>query len=288
MTITLDGLANDGAPGEGDNIGSDFEAIDGTASPDVFTGSPGPDQFSGGFGNDEIHGGAGDDQLYGSGDDDKVYGDAGNDKVEGANGADIVDGGPGTDQIYGDIGSCSFSCSFDADTLLSRDGEQDAVDCGGGADTAQVDFVDIVAFCAAVDRAPAPSGAGAGPGGAPSGGGPGAGGTPPPAAAGASAATLKLTASVSVKALIKRGLSLQFTCPGPCAISVELRRGSAKVGAARKSLLAAGTTKVVVKVTKASRSKVRRLRRGRLTVRVKVTDAAGKTTTITRTVKLKA
>ena len=34
------------------------------------------------------------------------------------------------------------------DTLFARDGEKDSVDCGGGADTANVDQLDVVAFCA--------------------------------------------------------------------------------------------------------------------------------------------
>lgn len=162
MTISIDGQANDGTPGEGDNIGSDIEQIDGTKGDDFFTGSTGVDTFDGDSGNDEIRGAGGNDDLYGGGGDDKVFGDAGSDKVQGANGADTVDGGPGTDQIYGDTGSCSVFCNFDADTLFARDGERDAVDCGGGADTAQVDQLDVVAFCAAVDRSnvapPAPPG----------------------------------------------------------------------------------------------------------------------------------
>jgi hypothetical protein len=35
---------------------------------------------------------------------------------------------------------------------LARDGEKDAVDCGGGADSAVVDQLDVVSDCASVDR----------------------------------------------------------------------------------------------------------------------------------------
>ena len=152
MTISIDGQANDGTPGEGDNIGSDIEQIDGTTSNDVFFGSAGPDNFSGDSGDDEIHGGGGQDDLYGGGGDDRMFGDAGNDKLQGASGSDTVDGGAGLDQIYGDNASCSVFCSFDADTLFARDGEKDAVDCGGGADSATVDQLDVVSDCASVDR----------------------------------------------------------------------------------------------------------------------------------------
>jgi Ca2+-binding RTX toxin-like protein len=275
MTIRIDGQANDGAPGEGDNVAGDFETIDGTGGNDVFFGSEGADQFSGGNGNDEIHGNGGADQLYGGSGDDRVYGDAGNDKVEGARGADTVDGGAGLDQIYGDIGACSFSCGFDADALFARDGERDSVDCGGGADTAQVDGLDVVAFCAAIDRSATPTPAGAIPG---------AGG-----AAGGAATVQGLVAPGAVKKriLLARGLAFRLSCGGACSIAAELRSKARKLGAARRSLLAAGTAKLVLKLSKAGRRTIRGLSRGKLTLRIRVTDAAGRTATRTVTVTLR-
>jgi Ca2+-binding RTX toxin-like protein len=152
MSISIDGQPNDGTPGEGDNVGSDIELIEGTTSNDVFMGSAGADNFSGDSGDDEIRGGGGPDELYGGSGDDRMFGDAGNDKLQGAAGSDTVDGGAGLDQIYGDNASCSVFCSFDADTLFAQDGEKDAVDCGGGADTANVDQLDVVSDCASVIR----------------------------------------------------------------------------------------------------------------------------------------
>jgi Ca2+-binding RTX toxin-like protein len=267
MNITLDGVANDGSPGEGDNVASDFEHIDGTRSADVFTGGPGNDQFSGGSGDDEIHGGAGGDNLSGDGGDDRVYGEAGNDKVEGTNGADIVDGGPGNDQIYGDIASCSVFCNFDPDQIFARDGERDVVDCGGGADQAQVDSLDIVAFCSNVDRSPPPAG-----------GGPGGGG--------GAASPLVVGKSVKLKTLVKRGLVLRYKCAAACKVVATLTYKGKKLGAGRKTLRRAGTARVVVKIARKSRAKVRRLAGKKLTLRVKVTSKR-KTTTLTRKVKLK-
>jgi hypothetical protein len=261
-------VANDGSPGEGDNVASDFEHIDGTRSADVFTGGPGNDQFSGGSGDDEIHGGGGADNLSGDGGDDRVYGEAGNDKVEGTNGADIVDGGPGNDQIYGDIASCSVFCNFDPDQIFARDGERDIVDCGGGADQAQVDSLDIVAFCSNVDRSPPPAG-----------GGPGGGG------AGA-ASPLVVARSVRVKTLVKRGLVVKYKCSAACKVVVTLSYKGKKLGAGRKTLRKAGTARVVVKIAKKSRAKVRGLKGKNVTLRVKVTSKR-KTTTLTRKVKLK-
>ena len=87
MAISIDGQANDGSSGEGDNVGSDIEVIAGTVHNDSFNGSAGPDNFEGGGGNDDMHGAGGNDDIYGGGGDDRVFGDAGNDKVQGASGA---------------------------------------------------------------------------------------------------------------------------------------------------------------------------------------------------------
>ena len=262
MNITLDGLANDGAPGENDNVAADFEHIDGTGGSDVFTGSAGPNQFSGGSGDDQINGGGGDDNLSGDGGDDRVNGEGGNDKVEGTNGADIVDGGPGTDQIYGDIANCSVFCNSDADQLFARDEERDVVDCGGGADSAQVDSLDVVAFCSNIDRSAAP------------------------AAGNSGASPLTAAKSVKLKTLVKRGFVFRYKCAAACKVVATLGYKGKKLGAGRKTLRKAGTARVVVRIAKRSRAKVRRLRGKKLTLRVKVTSK-GKTTTLTRKVKLK-
>lgn len=266
MTITLDGLANDGAPGEGDNIAADFEHIEGTGANDVFTGSPGPDKFLGGGGNDEIHGAGGDDNLSGEGGDDRVFGEAGNDKVEGTNGADKVDGGPGLDQIYGDIAGCSVFCSFDPDEIFARDGERDTVDCGGGADTAHVDGLDIVAFCTVVDRqdlTPLAS---------------------PPGPAPLRAPELQVPGTIRSKALLSRGLAVRLTCSGACKGVAELRYRSKKLGSARASLLKDGRVTIVVKMSAKGKKTLRSLKSGKLTLRLTVTDAAGKITTLSRTI----
>ena len=269
MAISLDDQANDGSGIEGDNIHSDIESIEGTGSNDVFTGSASNNGFTGGSGNDEIHGAGGDDNLSGDGGDDRVYGEAGNDKVEGTNGADIVDGGPGTDQIYGDIASCSVFCNFDPDQLFARDGERDVVDCGGGADSAQVDQLDVVAFCTVVDRATvAVPGGPAVPGGVPDPFG------------------LKVAGSARSKALLKKGLTVRLKCPAACKITAELRYKSKKLGSARKTLKKAGSARLAVKISKKARRTIRRLKKGNLSLRVKVT-VAGKTTTLTRTVKFR-
>lgn len=267
MAISLDGQANDGTGGEGDNVGSDFERIDGTNGDDAFRGSAGADDFHGGGGSDDIRGGDGADNLAGDGGDDRVYGEGGNDTVEGTDGADIVDGGPGADQIYGDIANCSVFCNFDADQLFARDGERDVVDCGGGADSAQVDGLDVVAFCLTVDRQTGQTGQTVQTGQT----------APSP---------LTVGKSIKLKALLKKGLVLRFKCAAGCKVVATLTYKGKKLGAGRKTLRRSGTARVVVRIAKKSRAKVRRLRGKKLTLRLKVTSQ-GRTTTLTRKVKLK-
>ncbi len=258
MTISIDGQPNDGSSGEGDNVGSDIEEIVGTVHNDVFTGSAGPDNFAGGGGNDEIHGAGGNDDLYGGSNDDRVFGDAGNDKVQGASGADSVDGGAGSDQMYGDIASCSVFCSLDSDTMAARDGERDTVDCGGGADSAVVDQLDVVAFCVSIDRATV-----------------GLGGGPAKASFAGSKKTVKVN---------RRG-RFTYSFRGGAGL-----RGKAVFGKlATKSFRVPGSGRVKLTVTLA-RKKLALLRRKR-TIRAKVTvtlrDAAGNSSRASKTVTFK-
>jgi hypothetical protein len=115
VTVTLDDAAGDGAPGEGDNIHSDVEAVNvneqlgANNGDDTIVGGPSANTLVGGPGNDTVDGGAGDDRLS---------------------------GGPGND------------------TIRARDGYADVVTCGPGGDTAVVDTFDSVAAdCESVDRA---------------------------------------------------------------------------------------------------------------------------------------
>lgn len=70
LTITLDGTANDGVPGENDNVGgtdnSVEEVVGGTAN-DTITGNAGDNVLSGGPGADTLDGSTGADVLNGDG-----------------------------------------------------------------------------------------------------------------------------------------------------------------------------------------------------------------------------
>ncbi len=163
IAITLDEAANDGVPGEGDNVRDDFERIYGSRGADTFVGGAGNDVFNGNSGGDAIRGGPGNDELTGGSDADQVFGEGGNDTLYGGESDDTVDGGPGRDSLFGDYSACSsWSCPAGNDTLQARDGEGDAVNCGAGADIATVDAVDTVSqdgfmLCETLDRAAPPA-----------------------------------------------------------------------------------------------------------------------------------
>ncbi len=267
VDVTLDGLANDGRPGEGDNVVG-IERFDMYITGD-FTGSEGPDQIKlvnpGNTGASKLIGRGGDDVLVGYDFDDQVDGGTGNDTVEGGRGNDTVTGGAGRDTIYGDATSshCTwYSCKipFGNDTIQARDGEQDNIDCGIGTDTAVVDTIDVVANCETVDAANAPA--------------------PAPAPGGV---TVKVTRT-SLRTLAKQGMKVAVACPAACDVSGSLLLGGKKVGGGRAN--GSGTVPVKLKLDGKGKRRVKRLRKATLTVRLAV-KAGGATETVSRTVKLK-
>lgn len=130
----------------------------------VVNGGAGDDTLYTGCEDDVVHGNEGNDFISASDGSDQVFGDAGNDEVRGHNGSDQVSGGTGVDTIYGDNGT---STKDGSDRIDSRDGEQDQVSCGFGADVVEADDVDVVEgaeFCETVNRQSAEPGPGPGPG----------------------------------------------------------------------------------------------------------------------------
>jgi Ca2+-binding RTX toxin-like protein len=281
MIISLDDVANDGSPGESDNLHADLEDIRGTIKGDNYTGTAGPDRFDGAAGDDVIHGGDGADTLFGGADGDTVYGDAGDDAVYGDYGNDTVDGGSGKDNIFGDLADCSSAgCPAYNDTILARDGEADQIQCGAGADSAQVDLVDVVAqdgfqLCESVDRpalavlpVPSPGGVLAGP-------------STPPAPIPASYKTRGMPS-------ITKGAKITVTCPAACTFTARLglsaaaakQRGLGKkaltIGAAKGTLLKAGSRTVTINVTKKARAKLKKVKSLRTTLTVSIRGPIGK------------
>ena len=103
LSVTLDGVANDGSAGEGDNVGTDVENVLLGAGNDFFdaTALTIKNLVQGGAGADELHGGGSGDQLRGDGGNDLLFGDGGNDvlnAIEPETGTnDTLSGGAGSD-----------------------------------------------------------------------------------------------------------------------------------------------------------------------------------------------
>jgi Ca2+-binding RTX toxin-like protein len=80
VSLTLDGLANDGTAGEGDFIGSDIENLTGGDGNDTIIGDNAVNILDGGPGDDYLNGGGGDDALNATGEgNDTLVGGKGND-----------------------------------------------------------------------------------------------------------------------------------------------------------------------------------------------------------------
>ena len=96
----IDGVADDGAPNERDNIRTDIENLYGGSANDVLIGSDAPNRLFGDEGNDTLNGLGGNDDLQPQGGDDTLTGGNGDDKATygpGLDGSDRFSGGDGRD-----------------------------------------------------------------------------------------------------------------------------------------------------------------------------------------------
>ncbi|KAA1418603.1 hypothetical protein F0U44_08880 [Nocardioides humilatus] len=128
VTVTLDALADDGAPGEGDKVTATVEEVTGTNADDTINGNAGNNRFVGRGGNDTLNGGGGNDALRG---------DAGVDSLNGGPGNDTVDGGPGDDALRGGADNDNVLGGADNDTITEEPTTSgaDAVNGNAGHDT---------------------------------------------------------------------------------------------------------------------------------------------------------
>ena len=91
VTADLDGVADDGAAGEGDEVEADVEALTGTLRDDTLTGSTHDNALIGGLGVDRLAGGAGADRfMLKDGVADRCYSKGAGDTVD----ADLADPNP--------------------------------------------------------------------------------------------------------------------------------------------------------------------------------------------------
>ena len=156
LLADIDGEADDGESGEGDNLLADIEGILGGAGDDVLTGGASGDLLDGGFGKDTLSGAGGDDALRGDLSNDTLIGGEGSDNLHADDGDDLLDGGAGPDLMSGGRGTDTidyrsrtqpvFIDFYDAG-LDGEVGEEDIVrpdveviDSGSGSDDLRANF----------------------------------------------------------------------------------------------------------------------------------------------------
>ncbi len=143
VRITLRGDADDGRPGEGDNVQPDVENGTGGAAGDTLIGNDRDNVFLGGAGNDSLVGGRGADDLSGQADDDVLSEAvvASPSEVDALD-ADTYRGGSGNDKVSWDGGLQAVRVDLDdvADDGRTGEGDDVASDVerltgGAGSDT---------------------------------------------------------------------------------------------------------------------------------------------------------
>jgi Ca2+-binding RTX toxin-like protein len=141
VSVSLDGVANDGEPGELDKVMADVENVTGGAGNDTLVGSAVANILDGGAGNDTLSGGAGNDLLRGGAGNDTLGGDAGDDTFDmgaSADGDDAIHGGAGVDRVDYGQRTNAVTVAMDGVTGGGEVGELDVIatdveDLTGGA-----------------------------------------------------------------------------------------------------------------------------------------------------------
>ena len=179
LKLSLDGEADDGAAGEGDNIGTDVESVIGGSGDDSITGSPegnalwgsaGDDTINGRDGADWLNGGAGTDTADYSlrvkpvslslddtsndgeegendvlaADFERLLGGSASDTLIGNSGAERLEGGDGDDTLDGNRGIDVVRGDDGADIIGSRDLLADDIKCGDGKDWVLGEVLDLI------------------------------------------------------------------------------------------------------------------------------------------------
>jgi Ca2+-binding RTX toxin-like protein len=139
VNVTLGaGAADDGEPGEGDDVDVTVENVNGGNGDDHIVGGTGANLFYGGAGNDTLDGGDDDDTLIGGYGDDTIIGGAGNDYQSGedgndtfvsptADGADTIIAGAGSDTLDDSGRSAGVRVTMDGSADDGQPGEGDNV-----------------------------------------------------------------------------------------------------------------------------------------------------------------
>lgn len=277
--VSLNGVADDGRAGEGDDVAGIERYIGYVAGTHVLTDGAEDWQvwanLSGAGAASTVRALGGNDRVVGQDQAEDIDGGAGDDYLEGGKGHDTLTGGPGKDIIFGDETDTSCNASFPEscvrfgnDVIQARDGEVDQIDCGPGSDRAVVDAADVVAAnCELVER------------GAVTGPAPGPGTTPPAPGPGTTKTAkrrLAVLGAPRLKAALRSGLRLRVTGGKPGTATFRVRQGRRTVATTRAKVGKAGTATVRLRFTKAAARRLRSARRVTLTI-----TGAGLKTTVT-------
>jgi hypothetical protein len=306
VTVSIGDGANDGAPGEGDDVQGDIEDVTGGAAADTLTGDAADNVLVGADGNDTVTGGAGDDLLMGDlpgivGGNDLLDGGEGNDELDGGPGSDTLHGGPGDDLLDAGAGQGSTTNSDLLDggpgrdeiiagpgsVVEAQDGEVDTIECSLPPVTLHINPIDVVSqFCQLRPPTPPPPVGIAGP---------------PPQTLGVrdvTAPALVVTAPrrIALSAFLKHGLKLTDACSEACTLVSRLRidpRSARRLHlasplVARRSLFIPhlGLIRFALRLNTAATRRLRAAhpRKLVLTLFTSATDRAGNTRTSTRKV----
>ena len=118
VTITLNGAADDGEAGEGDNVGT----------PESATGGAGNDRIVGNDLGGYLFGGPGNDTITAGRGEDRVEGNEGDDTIDTRDGRfDSIDCGAGNDTLFADPGDSASNCEVAPD--VDGDGSLPPADC---------------------------------------------------------------------------------------------------------------------------------------------------------------
>ena len=259
IAVSLDGVANDGRPGEGDNVVGVERVVSGSAG--SFTGDDAANEFVApevGAAGVLVGLGGNDTLIAGDSHGDKVDGGAGDDVIDGGFGDDTLVGGPGRDVVNGDRKSrCNeYHCDYlglGNDTIDVRDGEIDSVTCGVGTDRVIADANDVIAAdCETVERS-------AGTGG-------------PPSNTGDAPQTSLTVKKAKLAKALKSGLTV--TVSGVTGkVKLTAKQGKKTVASGSASAKN-GKATVKLKFTKAAKKALKRKK----TVTLKVTGAGASVT----------
>ncbi len=259
LSVTLGGGADDGRPGENDEVRGVEKLIFNIAG--TYTGTDADEtlEMHQILGSVTLDGRGGADTLIGADGADRIDGGSGADTIDAGFGDDVITPGPGRDSVSadrrgGDCGPYWCKYPYGNDTVNAADGEVDSIDCGAGTDAVVADPADVVApNCETVERTAAAQGGG--PATANGAGGPAAGG-------------VTLTAKmVTPAAAVRKGLTVKLAgLPAKQRVSLTAKVGKRTVakGSARAS--GSGGATVVLRFTKAGKQALRGKKRVTLVI----------------------